>query len=64
MMIIDISKLLLTSFVRLKFYLFKFYRCHRMMLCIKKFASYIRIYYHYPDHCSRDIKYNIYIFLH
>lgn len=56
-MIIDISKLLLTSFVtKLNFYLFKFYR-YRIIFCIKKFASYIRIYYYCSYNCFRDIKY-------
>lgn len=32
------------------------------MLCIKKFASYIRIYYYYSYNCFKDIKDNIYIF--
>lgn len=33
------------------------------MLCIKKFASYIRIYYYYSYNCFKDIKDNIYITL-
>lgn len=33
-----------------------------IMLCIKKFASYIRIYYYYSYNCFKDIKDNIYIF--